>query len=55
MNWLDILVFVRNYNEIIIILNVLCDGEYLIFIYDVLFEDILNKLGYESVVVCFGF
>ena len=54
-NWSDILVLARNYNETTITLNVLRDGEYLTFTYDVLPEDTLNKLGHESVAVRFGF
>ncbi|OED28788.1 site-2 protease family protein [Acholeplasma laidlawii] len=45
----------RNYNETTITLNVLRDGEYLTFTYDVLPEDTLNKLGHESIAVRFGF
>lgn len=54
-NWSDILVLARNYNQTTITLNVLRDGEYLTFTYDVLPEDTLNKLGHESVAVRFGF
>ncbi|WIF88178.2 RIP metalloprotease RseP [Acholeplasma laidlawii] len=54
-NWSDILVLARNYNQKTITLNVLRDGEYLTFTYDVLPEDTLNKLGHESVAVRFGF
>ena len=54
-NWSDILVLARNYNQTTITLNVLRDGEYLTFKYDVLPEDTLNKLGHESVAVRFGF